>query len=197
MHNPDDPELDDEDLLNRRIVIARFNTDLLRQFGARALSKVLGLSEETVRKNVMQGFPLSDETVSRLRGAIEVGAGGQLRVVKPVPTAAETKRCLKMQRQLLVIRRSLSSKGKLASIDAVVEVVLKHVTPEIAALAKDKSRANVETITRGLRSAIPMMLNGEVFPNVKLMPAMERTVRVASGAAAMAEKLAKLNEWEG
>jgi hypothetical protein len=194
LHNPDDPELDDEDLLNRRIVMTWFNTALLRQFGVTNLSKVLLLSEGTVRKNLLHGFPMSDAAVSRLRRSIVVDADGRAKLVKPEPPPIEKRRALTMQRQLMVVRRSLSSKGNLASFEAVIEAVLKHVTPETAALVQKTKDVDVERVKRVLGPSIPFMLDGEMFPNVKFLPAFEQVIRVASGAAAHDERLAKLKE---
>ncbi len=84
--NPDEPGVDDEDMLNRRLVIVRMNTELLKSFGNKALSVALGLTEETIKKNLKEGFPLTDDTVSRLRKCLLVDDQGRTTLVSLEPT---------------------------------------------------------------------------------------------------------------
>jgi hypothetical protein len=138
LHNDDDPALDDEDLLNRRIVITRTNTDMLRGLGVKEISKVLGLSEETIRKNLLNGFPLSDEAMALLRKSIVVDKMDEYKLTPIKPTPAEIIRCDRLRKRLGNIRKSLSKKGRLASIDSVIGAVSVCVKPGIADIAEQK-----------------------------------------------------------
>jgi hypothetical protein len=194
LYNGDDPELDDEDLLNRRIMITSYNSNLLKGFGVEALAKALGVTDDTVRHYLLYGFPLKDDVLARLKRMIEVDETGGAKLVKMKQTPAETKRNLKMARRLLIIRRSLSEKSKLAPIEEVISTVVKRITPEALGLIKYKYLATLKSLTNVLTVAIPNLLIGGEHPYSKFMPAVEHLINEACGAAAYQKRLADLND---
>ena len=191
LHNDDDPALDDEDLLNRRIVITRMNTDMLRRLGVKEISKALGLSEETIKKNLLQGFPLSDKAIALLRKSIVVDDKGNYKLSPVAASSAETIRCDKLRKRLEVIRKALSKKG-LASIDRVIKAVSAFIKPGIDNIEDQKE---IEKINRYLSYLIPDLLNGEVIPKplFAIVPVIEKAVSQACGADKFKENMISLN----
>jgi len=192
LDNDDDPALDDEDLLNRRIVITRMNTDILHRLGVKEISKALGLSEETIEKNLLQGFPLSDKAMALLRKSIVVDNKGNYKLVPVAPNSTETTRCDKLRKRLEVIRKALSEKGRLASIDQVIGAVSAFIKPGIADIEDQKE---IDKIKRYLNYLIPDLLNGGDIPKplFKIVPAIEKAVSEACGAEKFAANMLQLN----
>ena len=195
--NPEEPGVDDEDMLNSRLVIVQMNTGLLRSFGDKALSVALGLSEETVNKNLKVGFPLSDETVSRLRKCLVVDAQGNTTLEPLEPTPVEQAANTKTMRRLQIIRKSLSTSGMLAPVQAVINTVSEQVTPGLTATVKGKkieftTATDIKKNKDMLGNAIPMMFGGTAMPHTKYFCGIAQAVAKASGAVEFAEKLAKL-----
>ena len=192
LHNDDDPALDDEDLLNRRIVVTGMNTDMLRRLGVKEISRALGLSKATIKNNLLQGFPLSGKAMALLRKSIAVDDGGNYKLVPVAANSAETIQCGKLRRRLEVIRKVLSEKGRLASIDRVIEAVSAFIQPGIGDLGDQNE---IEKIKRYLNYIIPDLLNGEVIPKplLKFVPAIEKAVSEACGADKFAANMLRLN----
>jgi len=191
--NPDEPGVEDEDMLNRRLVIVRFNTELLKSFDTQALATALGLSEETIKKNLKEGFPMEDDTVSRLRRCIIVDERGRISLKPLEPTSPEQAFNTRMLKRLNIVRTSISTTGMRAPIRAVVNEVSNAVTIGLTATFKGKQiefkSAEIERIKEFLGEAIPAILGGTVLPRTKFACAIEQAISKASGAVEAAEKL--------
>jgi hypothetical protein len=142
--------------LNRRIVITRMNTDILRRLGVKEISKALGLSEETIKKNLLQGLPFSDKAMALLRKSIAVDNKGNYKLVFVAPNSTETIRSDKLRKRLEVIRKALSEKGRLASIDHVIGAVSAFIKLGIADI---EDQQEIDKIKRYLNYLIPDLLN--------------------------------------
>ena len=113
-------------------------------------------------------------------------------MVPVAANSAETIQCDKLRRRLEVIRKALSEKGRLASIDRVIEAVSAFIQPGIGNLGDQK---DIEKIKRYLNYIIPDLLNGELIPKplFKIVPAIEKAVSEACGADKFAANRLRLN----
>lgn len=170
-------ELDHDDLPVVRITRDALNVDLLKSFGAPALSRALGVSVGAVRKRLFQNSRFSDQTMARLRASIEVGENGKATLV-PHPFASEDEKVARrVQRQLQLI--NAGPHGPLS---------LKQIEQQIAAHLTSKEAHNA------LRHRLPLMWEGRPLIRDRLSDEIITAIAKASGAELAAVKRAKRQE---
>jgi hypothetical protein len=127
-----------------------------------------------------------------LRKSIAVDDEGNWKLVPVAANSAETIRCDKLRKRLEVIRKALSEKGRLASIDSVIEAVSAFIKPGIVHIT---DQTEIDKINRYLNYLIPDLLNGEIISKhlFKIVPAIERAVSEACGAEKFTANMQTLN----
>jgi hypothetical protein len=170
-------ELDHDDLPVVRITRDALNVDLLKSFGAAALSNALGVSEDAVRKRLFQNSRFSDKTMARLRALIEVDDDGKTRLV-PQPFATEDEKLARrVQRQVQLMNAGPSGPLSLQDIE---DQIGEHLTSKEARNA--------------LRHRLPLMWEGRPLIKDKFLDEIIKAIDTASGAERAAVKRVKRKE---
>jgi DNA polymerase III epsilon subunit-like protein len=158
-------EMDHDDLPVVRLTRDALNLDLLKSFGAPALSTALGVSQDAVRKRLFQNSRFSDKTMARLRASMEVDDDGKTRLVPQPFATEEEKTARRVQRQLQLM--NARSSGPLS---------LQEIEDQIGAQLTNRDAR------RALRHRLPLMWEGRPLIKDQLSDQIVKAIAKASGA---------------
>ncbi len=200
----DDPNIiiDPEQLPNIPLFKRKLNMPLLEGVDLERLSKCIGVTKETIRKQLLAGHRLNAKAMERLQASIELDEDGGVTLTElPWPNDAQI-RAARIARRLRVLHDALA-KGKDFDLNAPQRrsalknvkrgpVPLSEIEAAIVRQLSPEEKGYRVTIQR-LHSQLPRLWEGYQNIDDECMRRIEKAIALASGAERAASAKAKRN----